>query len=215
MDPKVNPFKPGDRVRKKNGNAWSNGYAVATVSDKKLKSTPRAVFVEETGACIDFSSLELVEAEKPTSTELEDQSILETASVVHDKHVKKPSHYTKWAIEPITFIMRNGFEFWRGNIVKYASRAGSKMYDGMDAVESEITDLEKVRRYAEMRINQDPDLSDFELMLAAVLDIIVDDVPLSAVDDLSIEAKTATEFFNGVQALVELGDIIKDHKEKF
>jgi hypothetical protein len=67
--------------------------------------------------------------------------------------VNRPSHYTKWAIEPITFIMRNKMEFWRGNIVKYAARAGSKMYDGMDATESEIADLEKVRRYAEMRIN--------------------------------------------------------------
>jgi len=68
--------------------------------------------------------------------------------------VTRPKHYTKWAIEPITFIMRNGFEFWRGNIVKYASRAGSKLYDGMDETKSEIADLKKVIRYAEMRINQ-------------------------------------------------------------
>lgn len=68
--------------------------------------------------------------------------------------VYKPNHYAKWNIEPITYIMRNNMEFWRGNIIKYASRAGSKLYDDMDAVESEITDLEKVRRYAEMRINQ-------------------------------------------------------------
>ena len=51
-------------------------------------------------------------------------------------------YYDKW------------LEFWRGNIVKYASRAGHKMYDGMDEQESEITDLNKVIRYAEMRINQ-------------------------------------------------------------
>jgi hypothetical protein len=68
--------------------------------------------------------------------------------------VNRPAHYTKWAIEPITFIMRNKMEFWRGNIIKYGARAGSKMYDGLDAVESEIADLEKVRRYAEMRINE-------------------------------------------------------------
>lgn len=68
--------------------------------------------------------------------------------------IAKPDHYSRWLIEPITFIMRNGFEFWRGNIVKYACRAGFKIYDGMDAVESEITDLKKVIRYAEMRINQ-------------------------------------------------------------
>lgn len=68
--------------------------------------------------------------------------------------IEQPAHYAKWVIQPITFIMRNGFEFWRGNIVKYASRAGSKVYDGMDATQSEITDLKKVIRYAEMRINQ-------------------------------------------------------------
>jgi len=71
-----------------------------------------------------------------------------------DKIVKRPDHYAKWKVEPITFIMENGIEFWRGNIIKYAARAGSKLYDGMDQVQSEITDLEKVRRYAEMRINQ-------------------------------------------------------------
>ena len=68
--------------------------------------------------------------------------------------VNKPAHYTRWAIEPITFIMRNGFEFWRGNIIKYASRAGFKQYLDMDMVQSEITDLQKVKRYCDMRINQ-------------------------------------------------------------
>ena len=68
--------------------------------------------------------------------------------------ITKPSHYARWVIEPVTFIMRNGMEFWRGNIVKYASRAGFKTYDGMSETESEIADLRKVVRYAEMRINQ-------------------------------------------------------------
>lgn len=72
----------------------------------------------------------------------------------YSDNVNKPAHYTKWAIEPITYIMRNGMEFWRGNIIKYATRAGAKAYDGMDLVDSEITDLKKVIRYAEMRINQ-------------------------------------------------------------
>ena len=67
--------------------------------------------------------------------------------------VTRPSHYTQYKIEPITFIMRNGLEFWRGNIIKYAARAGHKVYDGKDKTESEITDLHKVIRYAEMRIN--------------------------------------------------------------
>lgn len=68
--------------------------------------------------------------------------------------VVKPSHYTRWVIEPITFIMRNKMEFWRGNIIKYIARAGAKKYDGMDEVESEITDLRKAIRYSEMRINE-------------------------------------------------------------
>jgi hypothetical protein len=45
-------------------------------------------------------------------------------------------------------------EFWRGNLIKYSTRAGYKQYDGKDMVESEITDLEKVKRYCDMRINQ-------------------------------------------------------------
>ena len=49
--------------------------------------------------------------------------------------------------------MKNEMDFWRGNIIKYAARAGLKVYDGMDAVQSEIADLHKVMRYAEMRIN--------------------------------------------------------------
>ena len=68
--------------------------------------------------------------------------------------VNEPKHYARWIIEPITYIMRNDFEFWWGNIVKYASRAGYKMYEGKTQVESEIIDLEKVIRYSQMRINQ-------------------------------------------------------------
>jgi hypothetical protein len=67
--------------------------------------------------------------------------------------VNKPSHYTRYAIEPVTFIMRNDLPFHVGNIVKYAVRAGYKVYPNMDEPESEITDLKKVIRYAEMRIN--------------------------------------------------------------
>jgi len=67
--------------------------------------------------------------------------------------INNPSHYTQYLIEPVTFVMRNKMEFWRGNIIKYASRAGSKMYEGMDEAESEMIDLEKVKRYADMRIN--------------------------------------------------------------
>lgn len=68
--------------------------------------------------------------------------------------VDSPEHYTRWAIEPIVYIMNNKFEFWRGNIIKYASRAGSKQYDNKTIEQSEITDLRKAMRYCQMRINE-------------------------------------------------------------
>lgn len=71
-----------------------------------------------------------------------------------DDIVVKPSHYERYAIEPINFIMLNDMEFWRGNIVKYVARAGFKAYPNQTEVQSEITDLRKVIRYSEMRINQ-------------------------------------------------------------
>lgn len=71
-----------------------------------------------------------------------------------DDIVVKPSHYTQFKIEPVTFVMENRLSFEIGNIVKYACRAGSKLYPGQDETQSRITDLEKVRRYAEMEINR-------------------------------------------------------------
>lgn len=74
--------------------------------------------------------------------------------IARDDIIKEPDHYARWRIEPATFIMANDFEFWRGNIIKYASRAGFKKYDNKDMRQSEITDLQKIIRYAEMRIEQ-------------------------------------------------------------
>jgi hypothetical protein len=62
--------------------------------------------------------------------------------------IKEPPHYARWVIQPIEFITKNDFEFWRGNIVKYATRAG---YKGDKA--AEIADLNKVQQYAQIRIN--------------------------------------------------------------
>lgn len=69
-----------------------------------------------------------------------------------DDVVVKPAHYTRFAIEPITFIMRNKMEFWRGNPIKYISRAGHKVYDGMTPEQSEKTDIQKAIRMLEMRL---------------------------------------------------------------
>lgn len=60
--------------------------------------------------------------------------------------VVKPEHYERWEIEPVTFIMLNNMDFWRGNVIKYVARAGFK--------DNEIQDLEKAKRYIDMRINQ-------------------------------------------------------------
>lgn len=59
--------------------------------------------------------------------------------------VIQPSHYTKWKIEPITFIMRNDMPFWMGNVIKYVMRSDSK---------NGIEDLRKAKRYIEFRIRQ-------------------------------------------------------------
>ena len=59
--------------------------------------------------------------------------------------VVKPSHYTKWKIEPINFIMRNNMPFWMGNVVKYCMRADDK---------NGVEDLRKAIRYIEFRIRQ-------------------------------------------------------------
>lgn len=71
-----------------------------------------------------------------------------------DNIVVKPSHYERWNIEPVTFIMINDMEFWRGNIVKYVARAGFKQYGDLSSAHSEVIDLQKAIRYCEMRINQ-------------------------------------------------------------
>ena len=68
--------------------------------------------------------------------------------------VEWPDHYTRFEIQPAEFSLRNRLTFEQGNIVKYCLRAGRKLYPGMTDLESEIVDYEKVKRYAQMRINQ-------------------------------------------------------------
>ena len=65
-----------------------------------------------------------------------------------------PEHYTRYDIEPATFIMRNGLDFWRGAIIKYVMRAGYKDVVGLTKAQAEIADLQKATRFAQMRINQ-------------------------------------------------------------
>jgi Protein of unknwon function (DUF3310) len=92
-----------------------------------------------------FAEPELITATAPATPSAP------TEAEVVENIVVRPAHYTQYEIEPITFIMKNRLSFETGNMVKYAVRAGSKVYDGLDKLQSEITDLKKVIRYAEMR----------------------------------------------------------------
>ena len=68
--------------------------------------------------------------------------------------INNPDHYSSQVIEPAEYILVNDMEFWRGSIIKYASRAGKKIYEGKTAEESERLDLLKAMRFCEMRLNQ-------------------------------------------------------------
>ena len=68
--------------------------------------------------------------------------------------VKKQDHYTRLPIQPVEYILENNMEYWRGNVIKYASRAGYKQYGGMGVEESAILDLQKAIHYCEMQISQ-------------------------------------------------------------
>lgn len=57
--------------------------------------------------------------------------------------VTTPNHYTRFEIEPISFIMTNKLEFWQGSVIKYVLR-----YDAKNGLE----DLKKARRYLDMQI---------------------------------------------------------------
>ena len=70
-----------------------------------------------------------------------------------DEMIKEPSHYSRFVIEPCTFVMENRLSFARGNVVKYITRAGYKKYDDLSLDQSEIRDLKKAMRYIEMEIN--------------------------------------------------------------
>ena len=68
--------------------------------------------------------------------------------------IRQPEHYAQHRLQPVVFIMSNGLSFWAGNVIKYVSRAGTKLYPNQDSVQSEINDIRKAIRYCEMRINQ-------------------------------------------------------------
>jgi hypothetical protein len=59
--------------------------------------------------------------------------------------INLPQHYARWKIEPIRFIVENGLDWLRGNIIKYLMR-----YDAKNGLE----DLQKARRYLDLLIEK-------------------------------------------------------------
>lgn len=57
----------------------------------------------------------------------------------------RPPYYTRFRIEPLTFITVNHLDFLQGNIIKYVCR-----YDGKNGAE----DLMKARRYLDELISR-------------------------------------------------------------
>ena len=82
------------------------------------------------------------------ATKLKKKEMKIEVNLEEDNSIVQPSHYERYKIEPINFIMINDLSFWIGNIVKYVVRAGYK--EGVD----EVSDLLKARRYIDMRLNQ-------------------------------------------------------------
>ena len=63
-------------------------------------------------------------------------------------NVNHPAHYTEGKIEVIDYIQDKGFNFFRGNEIKYISRAGKK-----DKAK-EIEDLQKAIWYLNKEIER-------------------------------------------------------------
>ena len=59
--------------------------------------------------------------------------------------IKNPPHYTRWPLQPLTFIITNKLDFLRGNVIKYLMR-----YDAKNGLE----DLRKARNYLDLLIEE-------------------------------------------------------------
>ena len=68
-----------------------------------------------------------------------------------DDIIETPKHYARYKIQPRRYCMENNFEYWRGSVIKYVSRAGFKDYEGKTPIESEILDLRKAEEFIKYR----------------------------------------------------------------
>lgn len=97
--------------------------------------------------------------DRPSETEEEQQRLFELPSppTLDDdpfEAVAAQPWYADFPIQPLKFIQTNQLEFWRGNIVKYAVRAGRKPYPGLTPEMAEVRDLQKAVHYAQVRIQE-------------------------------------------------------------
>lgn len=60
--------------------------------------------------------------------------------------VKKPPHYHRYKIEPITFIMQNNIPYAEGNAIKYLCRWRYKH----TSKEKKLEDLRKAKQYIDI-----------------------------------------------------------------
>lgn len=61
---------------------------------------------------------------------------------------------------------------------------------------------------------REPDLDDYDYMIASVIDMAVEEVSYEAVMSLTCVAENAQQFFAGMQATIELGEIVDDYYAK-
>ena len=56
-----------------------------------------------------------------------------------------PEHYSRWKIQPITFIMENKLGYAEGNVVKYVCRHDAK--NGLEDIEKAIKYLKFIAKW--------------------------------------------------------------------
>lgn len=75
--------------------------------------------------------------------------------------VKKPSHYFRYKIEPVTFIMQNDIPYAEGNAIKYLCRWRYKH----ESKEKQIEDLKKAKQYIDLLIEKETQGEQLKLKL--------------------------------------------------
>jgi hypothetical protein len=77
--------------------------------------------------------------------DLENYQYLEGSATVNAlKEQVGGNHYSKLAIQPVTYINANGLSYLQGNVIKYITRFKSKG--------TPLQDLEKAKHYIDMLI---------------------------------------------------------------